>query len=239
VTVDGGNQRSIQFREKWRAKEPLDVGFRATDDFGFARAWYRLGYDAPGAGEVHHRRSVFFVPGRYAVIYDLVEGTGEHEVALHWSFPPLEVKADGAERVVVRPAESLSQDPGNRPAGSRSHTGRSRSRTDSGMGAEGGCGLVMGTKGTGELNVRVRKGEKDPPAGWFSRVYSTVHAAPHVEMTSRVSLPARFATVLCPFRGKDAPEVSIRLDPLADERVTVTIGDREETLTPESVAPAE
>ena len=204
ITVDGGGQRSHRFRKTWRSNKPIDVGFKADGTFGYARGVYSLGYEAPGAEKITHRRSVFFVPKRYAVIYDLVDGRGEHEVGLHWSFPPLEAEKIDAGTVAVR-------------------------------GDNGGLLLRTSAAGPAELETKIVCGQRDPPAGWFSEVYGRVQPAPHVTTIASVALPARFVTLLYPYRLGPMPKPTIEIDPSADERVRVSIDGKTDHLSPAGI----
>jgi hypothetical protein len=204
ITVDGGHQRTRQFPEAWRSSQPIDAHVKSTDTFGYARALYRYGYDVPGAEGVMHRRSVFFLPGRYAVIYDLVQGQGEHRVHLHWSFPPIKVSGVSDHAVIAGGPQAS---------------------------------LLLEAAGPAGVRTTVTTGQKDPPVGWFSRVFNVVDPAPHATMTVRTSLPARFATLLLPFRGPatQPPSATIQIDPARDEQVRITIGNRSEVLNPAGI----
>jgi hypothetical protein len=79
----------------WRSAGPMEA---AT---GLCRAW-RLS----GEGEATVCRSVIFVEGRYWIVRDLIEVSGEHEVTACWQFFPgrveMELETSAAEFVDAR-----------------------------------------------------------------------------------------------------------------------------------------
>lgn len=63
-----------------------------------------------------------------------------------------------------------------------------------------------------EPQARIRIGEKDPPAGWYSPCYWKAEPAPHLTLSAELDLPARLTFVLWPFEGSEGPEVTIEPD---------------------------
>jgi hypothetical protein len=93
ITVDGLGQRSREHRESWVARTPLENLFETTETRVSAGASYIYGYGYGEAVPVVHRRSVIFERGRFYLLFDLLEGEGEHDFTLRFQFMP-----GGAER---------------------------------------------------------------------------------------------------------------------------------------------
>ncbi len=96
ILVDGQGQHSAAHRETWIAKQPLDLGWRVTDDEVRAAGQYDLGYGPDNAIAVTHRREVVFVRQRCWVVFDTVAGAGERQIESRFQFAPGKLHASGA-----------------------------------------------------------------------------------------------------------------------------------------------
>jgi hypothetical protein len=95
IRIDGQDQHSAGRRDTWIAKQPLDLGWRVGEGEVRARGIYDLGYGRDNAVVVVHRREIVFVRERCWVVFDLVEGEGEHLVESRFQFAPGELHVDG------------------------------------------------------------------------------------------------------------------------------------------------
>jgi hypothetical protein len=60
--------------------------------------------------------------------------------------------------------------------------------------------------------VALEEGRENPRAGWYSDDYNKIEPAPALSLTLRGPLPVRMATLLFPYRGKDAGGVDFGFD---------------------------
>ena len=88
IKVDGLNQHSAGRRDTWIAQEPLDLGWSVTAEDMRARGVYDLGYGDENAVAVVHRREIVFVRERFWVVFDVLEGAGEHGLESRFQFAP-------------------------------------------------------------------------------------------------------------------------------------------------------
>jgi hypothetical protein len=95
IRIDGQDQHSAGRREAWIAKQPLDLGWRAAEGELRASGVYDLGYGPDNGIAVVHRREIVFVKERCWVVFDVVEGDGEHTVESRFQFAPGELHASG------------------------------------------------------------------------------------------------------------------------------------------------
>jgi len=113
--VDGQGQCSKPHRECYYSREPLGNLWEISENRVRAAAQYDLGYGEDGGIDVTHRRSVLFVPGRYWILYDVLEGEGTHQLESRFQFMPGDaVCADDCVRtrfadanVMVRPEAAV------------------------------------------------------------------------------------------------------------------------------------
>ena len=89
--VDGQGQFSSPHRARYYSREPLGNLWEMSEDRVRAAAEYDLGYGENGEIAVTHRRSVLFVPGRYWILCDVLDGEGTHELESRFQFMPGEV----------------------------------------------------------------------------------------------------------------------------------------------------
>ena len=75
--------------------KPLDLGWRVAEGEVRARGIYDLGYGPKNAIAVIHRREIVFVRERCWVVFDSVEGDGEHLVESRFQFAPGKLLLDG------------------------------------------------------------------------------------------------------------------------------------------------
>jgi len=91
--VDGQGQFSRPHRERYYSREPLGNLWEVSENRVRAAAEYDLGYGEDGSIDVTHRRSVLFVPGRYWILYDVLDGEGTHGLESRFQFMPGDVVA--------------------------------------------------------------------------------------------------------------------------------------------------
>jgi hypothetical protein len=88
IEIDGENQRSASRRDTWIAKKPLNLGWRLREGEARASGVYDLGYGKDNRIAVVHRREIVFVKERCWVVFDAVEGAGEHLIESRFQFAP-------------------------------------------------------------------------------------------------------------------------------------------------------
>ncbi|MFA7005665.1 MAG: alginate lyase family protein, partial [Verrucomicrobiia bacterium] len=88
IKIDGENQHSAGRRDTWIAKKPLDLGWRVREGDVRASGVYNLSYGKDNRIAVVHRREIVFVKERCWVVFDAVEGTGEHSIESRFQFAP-------------------------------------------------------------------------------------------------------------------------------------------------------
>lgn len=88
IKIDGENQHSAGRRDTWIAKKPLDLGWRAREGEARASGVYDLGYGKDNRIAVVHRREIVFVKERCWVVFDTVDGKGEHLIESRFQFAP-------------------------------------------------------------------------------------------------------------------------------------------------------
>lgn len=98
IRIDGQDQNSRSRPDLWIAKQPLAMGWAATDDEVRASGAYELGYGPDNEIRAVHRREIVFVREKCWVIFDMVEGSGEHAIESRFQFAAGAVRAttDGA-----------------------------------------------------------------------------------------------------------------------------------------------
>jgi hypothetical protein len=88
IKIDGENQHSAGRCDTWIAKQPLDLRWRAQDGELRAAGVYDLGYGKDNRIAVVHRREIVFVKERCWIVFDAVEGEGEHLIESRFQFAP-------------------------------------------------------------------------------------------------------------------------------------------------------
>lgn len=96
IRIDGQDQHSAGRRKTWIPRKPLDLGWHAAEDEVRARGSYDLGYGPKNEISVVHHREIVFVKNRFWVVFDAVEGSGEHLVESRFQFAPGELSVEGA-----------------------------------------------------------------------------------------------------------------------------------------------
>ena len=96
IRIDGLGQNSRGRHGSWIAEKPLDLGWRVTADEMRARGDYDLGYGPENKVAVVHRREIVFVRERFWVVFDAVDGAGEHAIDSRFQFAPGNLIAEGA-----------------------------------------------------------------------------------------------------------------------------------------------
>lgn len=95
IRIDGQNQHSAGRRATWIAKQPLDLGWRVAEHEVRASGIYDLGYGRDNGIAVVHRREIVFVTQRCWIVFDVVQGDGEHLVESRFQFAPGELHVSG------------------------------------------------------------------------------------------------------------------------------------------------
>jgi len=88
ITIDGQGQHSRGRPETWIAREPVPLEWSVSESEVRAAAAYDLGYGEDNAIEAVHRREIVFVQERFWIVFDLVEGEGEHRIDSRFQFAP-------------------------------------------------------------------------------------------------------------------------------------------------------
>jgi hypothetical protein len=97
ILIDGEGQHSRGRPDTWIPREPCPMEWEVSKDEIRASAFYDLGYGKDNAIDVVHRREIVFVRNRFWVVFDSVEGDGEHEVDLRFQFAPCKLKVTGGK----------------------------------------------------------------------------------------------------------------------------------------------
>jgi hypothetical protein len=73
--------------------------------------------------------------------------------------------------------------------------------------------LLVAAPTTPFADIHVEKGRETPDrGGWYSPVLGKIEPAPALSMSLHAQMPWRCATLLLPYRGTRAPEVSFTFD---------------------------
>jgi hypothetical protein len=105
--VDGQDQCSRGRPDTWIAKQPLDLGWRIAEGEVRASGVYDLGYGAKNAVAVVHRREIVFVRERCWVMFDVVDGAGEHLLESRFQFASGSLRVDGSTAHTEFPDSNL------------------------------------------------------------------------------------------------------------------------------------
>ncbi|MDP6119263.1 MAG: alginate lyase family protein [Planctomycetota bacterium] len=97
ILINGDGQHSRGRPDTWIPREPCPMEWEVGEDEIRASAFYDLGYGKHNAIEFVHRREIVFVRNRFWVVFDSVEGEGEHEVDLRFQFAPCELEVTGSK----------------------------------------------------------------------------------------------------------------------------------------------
>jgi uncharacterized heparinase superfamily protein len=96
IRIDGQDQHSAGRRDTWIARQPLDLGWQIADGEVRARGVYDLGYGRDNGIAVEHRREIVFVRERCWIVFDQVEGEGEHSIESRFQFAPGSLRIQGS-----------------------------------------------------------------------------------------------------------------------------------------------
>ncbi len=88
ITIDGQNQNSRNHPDTWIATEPVPLAFTVSENEIRASATYDLGYGPENEIEVTHRREIVFANEEFWIVFDRVEGNGEHLIESRFPFYP-------------------------------------------------------------------------------------------------------------------------------------------------------
>ena len=88
ITIDGKGQNSRNHPDTWIAKDPVPLMFRSDDHEVRASATYELGYGSGNEIKTVHHREIVFVGGEFWVVFDQVNGDGEHLVESRFQYYP-------------------------------------------------------------------------------------------------------------------------------------------------------
>jgi len=95
ILVDGQGQHSRGRPDTWIPRAPASMDWSITEHEVRACAAYDLGYGEDNSIHVVHRREIVFVRERFWVVFDHVEGEGEHAVELRFQFAPCGLRVEG------------------------------------------------------------------------------------------------------------------------------------------------
>lgn len=95
ISVDGAGQQARSFPDRWRCTDPLSGNAQTLGPIRYVEGTYALGYSAPSAGAVIHRRRVFFVDAGYVLLVDEITGEGTHEIDARLQFAPIDITLAG------------------------------------------------------------------------------------------------------------------------------------------------
>lgn len=160
--------------------------------FDDATGSYDVGYGSDRALKAVHDREVFFAKPDYWITTDRVSGVASGEVTSMFHFTDGTATVDQATQEVT-------------------FVGDPKANGDT-------AGVVVAPAGDGWDGVSVAKGAGSPTArgdaqyvqvkGWYAPVYGERRPAPQADYVRDGSLPMVNATVLYPFDGAQAPDVS-------------------------------
>ena len=91
LLIDGQGQHSRGRPDTWIAAEPVPLHWRAGEGEIRAAAAYDLGYGKENAIDVVHHREIVFLQERLWIVFDRVDGEGEHRVESRFQFAPCEL----------------------------------------------------------------------------------------------------------------------------------------------------
>jgi hypothetical protein len=94
--VDGEGQSSRRHGDITYSRVPLGNPWESEADRVRVSAEYDLGFGEEGEIDVVHRRSVLFLPGRYWILLDELQGEGRHALESRFQFMP------GGARIIAR-----------------------------------------------------------------------------------------------------------------------------------------
>jgi uncharacterized heparinase superfamily protein len=107
IMVDGQGQNSRARRDTWVTKKPLDHGWQVKPGEIRATGVYDLGYGPKNAIVVTHRREIVFIQERYWVVFDVLEGEGEHDIMSRFQFAPGKLVLDETRAHTAFPDANL------------------------------------------------------------------------------------------------------------------------------------
>ena len=97
IIVDGAGQRSDHRPDTWIAQNPVPLDWSTREGEIRASAAYDLGYGDDNAIAVTHRREIVFLKERLWIVFDRVEGNGEHTVESRFQFAPGTLRVEGTQ----------------------------------------------------------------------------------------------------------------------------------------------
>lgn len=95
IRVDGQDQHSRGRRDTWVARKPLDLGWTVAGGEIRAAGIYDLGYGPKNDIAVTHQREITFVDERFWVVFDVLDGQGEHLLESRFQFAPGNLQIEG------------------------------------------------------------------------------------------------------------------------------------------------
>jgi hypothetical protein len=177
VVVDGQDQAYLwgAFRV-YRPRAAVLNTWESREAVTFADASYRW-----ASAGVTHRRAVALINGRFLLLYDYLDGDGDHEFLLSYHFPPSDahVVSDHNQTALCT---SVQQDHGEA------------------AGVAVLCHLEEGD------TVRLLCGSEQPIQGWVSYEKGKKLEAPALEVHRRARVPTAFVSLAYPFLGGAAPD---------------------------------
>ncbi len=180
IHIDGKPQNRMgrQTREQWIREVYEENQWYTGEVFDYAKSQYDAGYGEPepdeGPQPVHHR-VVIFVRGDYFLVFDYVEGEGNHRVESMLHFAPMPVFIDEGQATF----RTFNQSPANLEA--------------------------ICLPGPPRPEMSVICGQNDPLQGWVALGWGHPSPAPVAIMTWEQELPLLAGMLLIPYKeGRSA-----------------------------------
>ena len=189
VLVDGEGQGRRGLPDEYETEEPLtDFTWRSDRVFDDASGRYDAGYGATRDKSVTHGREVFFAKDEgYWIVTDRMTGTREATTQTQFQLTPGDVQL-----AADRPALTFVTD------------------DEEGLPS---AGLLIDSGSGDAAALTVAEGQEEPISGWYAPRMQFKYPAPMVTFERAGALPRTDSTLLYPFAGTDAPEVtSVRVE---------------------------
>jgi heparinase II/III-like protein len=216
IGVDGENQADRWFKDTWEPREKIaDNTWIVDDDFQRIAGSHTLGYGEGGKIRVAHRRSVTFWPGTCTGSPCCDSRTGSVRVPGTGVFLILDQLTgdndhDIHSRLQFFPGDVIEDN------------GLWHTTYDD-------VNLAVLPLMESDFDVHVEKGQLDPEtSGWHSERVNHIEPSPTLIVHARAPLPLRGAFLMVPYRGSDAPDLSLSID---GDTVRVIVAGIERTVS--------
>jgi len=97
IMIDHQNQHSQGRPDTWIPKSPVPIPWSVKKHEIRAAACYDLGYGVENTIAVTHHREIVFIHERFWIIFDYVDGDGDHYIESRFQFAPGELRLDGTQ----------------------------------------------------------------------------------------------------------------------------------------------